>query len=230
MDRERLDDWCERGVLWLVLAILVYSPLALGAVRPQEFVVVEWLTVAMLLVWGCRFWLNPKHRSLWPPVCWGVLAFMGYAVARYCTADVEYTARQEMIRVLVYGFIFFAVLNNLHRLETTQIVGMTVLFLAMAISLYAIAQFLSDSEHVWHFIRPEGYRKRCSGTFICPNHLAGYLEMILPLGLIYTLTGRFNHVAKVLLCYASLLIFAGIGVSVSRGGWAVTAVTLAVLF
>jgi len=34
----------------------------------------------------------------------------------------------------------------------------------------------------------------------------------------------------VLLCYASLLIFLGIGVTVSRGGWAVTVVTLAVLF
>src|SRR2546421_4392796 len=135
-----------------------------------------------------------------------------------------------MIQVLMYGFIFFAVLNNLHRLETTQIVGMTVLFLGMAIAFYAVVQFLIDTDYVWHFVRPAGYHKRGSGTFICPNHLAGYLEMILPLGLIYTLTGRFNHVAKVLLCYASMLIFTGIAVSVSRGGWAVTAVTLVVLF
>ena len=230
MDRERLDAWCERGVLGLVLAILIFSPLALGAVRPQEFVVVQGLTVALLLVWGCRFWINPKHRLLWPPVCWAVLLFMGYAVARYFTAELEYPARQEMIRVLIYGFLFFAVLNNLHRLETTQIVGMTLIFLAMAISFYAIAQFLTDSDHVWHFVRPEHYRKRGSGTFICPNHLAGYLEMVLPLGIVFTLTGRFNHVVKVLLCYASLVIFAGIAASISRGGWAATGITLAVLF
>ncbi len=217
-------------MLGLVLAILVYSPLALGAVRPQEFVVVEWLTVTIIFVWGCRFWLNPKHRILWPPVCWGVLLFMGDAVGRYVTADIEYAARQEMIRVLIYGFIFFAVLNNLHRLEITQVVGMTVLFLGMAIAFYAIAQFLTDSDHVWHFLRPEAYRKRASGTLICPNHLAGYLEMLLPLGLIYTLTGRFKHVAKVLLCYASLVIFTGIAVTVSRGGWAVTVIIVAVLF
>jgi len=230
MDRERLDTWCERSVLGLVLAILVYSPLALGAVRPQEFVVVEWMTVALLAVWGCRFWLNPKHRLLWPPICWGVLAFTGYAVARYLTADIEYVARQEMIRVLVYGIIFFAALNNLHRLETTQVVGMTVLFLGMVIAFYAIVQFLTDSDYVWTFVRPAGYHKRGSGTFICPNHLAGYLEMILPLGLVYTLTGRFNHVAKVLLCYASLVIFTGIAVTISRAGWAVTIITLILLF
>src|SRR5437879_3229579 len=118
---------------------------------------------------------------------------------------------------------------NLHKLELTQIVGMTVIFLGMAIAFYALVQFLTDSDHVWHIVRPEAYRKRGSGTFICPNHLAGYLEMVLPLGLVYTLTGRFNHVAKVILCYASLVTFTGIAVTVSRGGWVVTAITLVVL-
>ena len=78
MDREQLDSWCEKGILGLVLAILVYSPLAFGAV-PQVgfdyFIVVEWLTVLILAVWLVRFCINPKHRLLWPPVCWGVLAF-----------------------------------------------------------------------------------------------------------------------------------------------------------
>ena len=191
---------------------------------------VQWLTVALLAVWSCRFWLNPKHRLLWPPICWGVVLFMGYAVGRYLTADIEYVARLEMIRTLVYGFVFLAVLNNLHRLETTQIVGMTVLFLGMAIAFYGVVQFLTDSDHVWHFLRSEAYRKRASGTFICPNHLAGYLEMILPLGLVYTLTGRFNHVVKVLLCYASLVVFTGITVTVSRGGWVATGLALLALF
>src|SRR5207249_7281735 len=67
-------------------------------------------------------------------------------------------------------------------------------------------------------------------TFICPNHLAGYLEMVLPLGWIYTLTGRFNHVTKIVIGYASLVIFTGIAVTISRGGWAATIISLVVLF
>src|SRR5881396_1601188 len=146
MDCEQLDTWCERSILGLVLAILIYSPLAFGTV-PQTgfdfFIVVEWLTLAILVVWLARFCINPKHRLLWPPICWAVLAFIAYAIGRYLTADVEFLARQEMIKVLVYGAIFYAIVNNLHRQETTQIIGLALIFLAMGLSLFAIYQFLT---------------------------------------------------------------------------------------
>jgi O-antigen ligase len=72
--------------------------------------------------------------------------------------------------------------------------------------------------------------KRGSGTFISPNNLAGFLEMILPLGLAYTLTSRTKALTKVFVGYASLAIIAGIAVSASRGGWFATAIALLVFF
>ena len=234
MDREQLDSWCEKGVMALVLAILGWSALAAGATRPQDFLVVQWMTVAMLVIWTVRFLINPKHRLLWPPVCWAVLAFTGYAVGRYLTAEIEYLARQELIRVLVYAAIFFAVINNLHKQEPSQIVGLTLVFLAMALSFYAVIQFITDSDNVWslvgRFDKPNGARKRGSGTFLNPNHLAGYLEMVLPLALAFTLTGRFSHLMKVVLGYASIAIFAGLTVTFSRAGWLATAACLAGFF
>jgi O-antigen ligase len=229
-DRERIDLWCERAILGLVLAILIFSPLATGAVRPQDFLVVQWLTLATLAVWAVRFCVNPKHRLLWPPICWPVLLFMAYAVGRYATADIEYVARQETIKLLLYGFLFFAVLNNLHRQETTGVVASVLIFLGMAIAFYALVQFLTESNKVWHFVRPGGYAKRGSGTFICPNNMAGYLEMLLPLAMAYTLTGRFTYLRKVFIGYAALMIFTGITVSISRGGWVAAGLSLLVLF
>ncbi|HEY0455511.1 MAG TPA: O-antigen ligase family protein [Verrucomicrobiae bacterium] len=219
VNRDQLDTWCERGILGLVLIILGFSALATGATRAQDFLVVEWLTIALLVVWLARFWINPKHRLFWPLLCWPALGFILYAAARYTQADIEFVARQEFIRVLVYGVIFFAVLNNLHRQETTHIVGTYLLFIGMAIGLYALCQFLTDSNHVWGFERSEIYRKRGSGTFMSPNQLAGFLEILLPLGLAYTLMGRLSHLQKVFFGYASLAIFAGIVVTISRGGW-----------
>lgn len=228
MNREMLDRVCERGILGLVLAILVYGPLATGAVRTPDFLVLQGLTLGVMCLWAVRLWVSPKPQWLWPPVCWAVLAFAIYAVVRYFFADIEYVARQEMIQVVMYAFLFFAIINNLHRQSQIKIVTLTLIFLAMAISFYAIFQFVTDSDKVWNFVKP--YPHRGSGTFISPNNLGGFLEMILPLGLAWTLVSRLKPVPRILAGYASLMILAGIAVSVSRGAWIATALVLLVLF
>ena len=252
MDRERLDGWCERGILGLVLAILVFGPLATGAVRLQDFVVIQWLTVAVIGLWVLRCWISPQLRFLCPPVGYAVLAFVAYAIGRYATADIEYTARQELIRVLVYAVLFFAILNNLQRVETLRTIGVVLVILAMGIAFSAIYQFITGSDRVlnvanvfgwladvltgkhptgeWHFLRPATYAKRGSGTYICPNHAAGFLEMVLPLGLALIVLDRCKPVARILLGYASLAIFLGIAATVSRGGWVAAGVALVVFF
>lgn len=215
-------------MLGLVLAILVYGPLATGAVRTRDFLVLQALTIGVLLLWVVRLWLAPRPRFLWPPICWAVAAFALYAVIRYRTADIEYPARMEMIQVVMYAFLFLAILNNLHRKEHTRLIAYTLIFLAMAVAGYAIYQFVADSDKVWTYVKP--YHHRGSGTYICPNHLAGFLEMILPLGLAWLLVSRAKPLTKVFIGYASLVILVGIAVSVSRGGWLATAIALSVLF
>jgi O-antigen ligase len=240
MNRESLDKFCERGILGLVLAILVFTPLAFGGrsqppvgssldfILADPFNVVQWMALAVMLLWGVRLWLVPRPKLLWPPICWAVVAFAVYAVIRYLFAEIEYIARGEMIQVVMYAFLFLAIVNNLHRQESAQLITLTLVFLAMAISFYAIYQFVTNSNRVWALIKP--YAHRGSGTFISPNNLSGFLEMILPLGLAYTITSRMKALAKVFTGYASLLIIGGIVVTVSRGSWFATAIALLIFF
>jgi O-antigen ligase len=227
MNRETLDRWCERGILGLVLGILVFGPLAMGAVDTPEFLVIQGLTVAVMLVWTLRLWISPKPQLLWPPLGWVVLAFTACAIGRYLTADIEYVARLEMIQVLMYAFLFFAVVNNLYRQESVQIISFALIFLAMGISCFAIYQFLTHSNRVWDYVSP--YLGRASGTYISPNNFAGFLEMLLPLATAYVLVGRMKPVARILLGYSALVMLAGMVVTFSRGGWAAVVVALLVL-
>ena len=227
MNREAMDKFCERGILALLLAILVFSPLAMGAVGAPEFLIVQGLTIGVMLLWALRLWAGPKPQLLWPPICWAVLAFTIYAVARYLTADIEYVARKEMIQVLMYAFLFFAIVNNLYRQEAAQIIGFTLIFLAMVISACAVYQLLTHSNRVWNSISP--YAGRASGTYISPNHLAGFLEMLLPLAAAYVLAGRMKTVMRIFLGYAALVVSAGLAVTFSRGGWVAAAAGLLAL-
>ena len=230
MNRRTLDSYCERGIVGLVLAALVYSALDTGAVRTLEFVVVEWLVAAAGLLWVARTWLEPRHnRLLFPPVGWCLLLFLGYALFHYVQADVEYTARREVMRLLVYALLFFVALNNLHKSEWAQMTLYVLVFTGTAIAIYGIVQVIAGLEHVWHFTRPEQYKGRGSGTFINPNHFAGFLGMLLPLCLASVLTGRISQPMRILLGYSALLLLGGVAVSMSRGGWVSTSLALAAI-
>ena len=69
MDLKTLDNIFEKGILGLVLATLLFSALATGAVRTLEFAIVETLVATAGLLWLVRIWVNPNHkRLLLPPV------------------------------------------------------------------------------------------------------------------------------------------------------------------
>ena len=71
------------------------------------------------------------------------------------------------------------------------------------IAIYGLVQVIAGSESVWHFTRPSQYTGRGSGTFINPNHFAGFLGMLLPLCLASVLTGRISQPMRILLGYSA---------------------------
>ena len=111
MDRARIDNCCEKGVLVLVLLALTVGILGLGGVRNEELALMACLVVAATGLWLARIWMARASEIHWPPMCWGALAFAVYALAVYPYAPVEYSARNELYRVLIYTLMFFVVVD-----------------------------------------------------------------------------------------------------------------------
>ena len=213
LTRNNADYWCERGILFLMLGMLVFAPLALGAVEEWSILVLLGGTLTAFLLWGVRLWLNRKPQILWPPLTWAVLAFTAYAVARYFTADIEYVARMELIQVVLMASVFMLVVNNLRGQDET--ISFTLIALATLISGYAMVQLATHSDKVWNI--PTGTNLRASGTYISGNHFAGFLELLMPLALTYLLIGRLKITTKILLGYALLMMGGGLAVTFSPG-------------
>ena len=227
LTRNNLDWWCERGILFLVLGMLAFAPLAFGAVDTWAWLVVQVAAAGGFVLWGVRLWLNPRTKLLWPPLAWAVLAFMVYAVARWWTAEIEYVARLETLQVLVFGFLFFAALNNLRGQEEISAVSGTLIATGTFTACYAMVQLLHHSNQVWNELSP--YTNRASGTYISPNDLAGYLALLLPLALAYLLVGKVHVVTRILLIYAAIAMAAGLAVTFSRAGWIAAAAGIILL-
>jgi O-antigen ligase len=228
MDREKIDTWLQRAVLVLVLGALVFGPLALGGVRASEFVVLQWLITGALAIWLARIWVAPRFKFFFPPSTWALLPFVIYAIWRYRTADIEYLARQEVMQVFLAAALFLLIVNNLYGQMEIRIISITLIALGTLVAMYGIYQWLTNSQHVWHFFR-DGYEGRGSGTYICANHLAGFLEMICPIAISFTLLRGFGALSRIFFAYASFVMLIGIASTRSRGGWLAAAVAVVAL-
>jgi O-antigen ligase/Flp pilus assembly protein TadD len=226
--REQIDNLCARAILVIVLFILAWGPLAFGGMSSSSFLVIQGLTVAALALWIVRFWVQRPFRLLWPPMCWPVLAFLLYAVARCRLVPVEYVGRQQLIHVLVYGALFFVAINNLNRKNSANYVSLTLVAVGFVLALFAVFQFATHYPWIWGVHRLDQYMGRGGGTFINPNHLAGFLGLVIPLALAYTVMSRFSATVKVLLGYSVVTMLAGVVVSISRGGILAVALALVV--
>ena len=227
MDREAIDTWLQRAILALVIGALVFGVAALGGVRSSELVIVEWLVLGAVGLWLIRLWLAPRFRFLMPPTAWAVVPFVLYGAWRYRCADIEYVARQEFFQALLAAIVFLLVVNNLFGQTEVRILAVALICAGTLAAMYGIYQWLTHSQHVWHFTRPS-LETRASGTYINANHLAGFLEMVWPLATAFTLLRGFSALWRVLFAYASFVMLVGIAATGSRGGWLSTAVAVIV--
>jgi O-antigen ligase len=226
---ETFDLVCERGILAVLVAVLVYSVLAFGGVRTPDFVIVQGMTIVGLALWLVRIWFKPRFRLLWPPLSWAVVAFVVYAVFRCVTDKLLYPARHELSTLLTYASLFFIASNNMTRRNSATVISMALVCVGFSISGLAIYQFATHNGNIWGMHKPAIFLTRASGTFVNPNHLAGFLEMVVPLSIAYMFMGRLSAIVKVLLGYCSLMMLVAICMTLSRGGMIAVGVTVIVL-
>lgn len=232
MSRENTDRWLGGAISILLLVQVFCGVILTGMTRPQDFLIAQALSVALLGLFTARIWVSRKLELHWPPVCWFVLAFVGYFIVRAATADVAYVAQTELLRLLVYWATFVIAMQSFRSRAGIRTAVLALLALALASSIYAGYQAAIDPDHVLNLVRPKeyGYGRRGSGFFINPNNLACMLAMILPLILAFSMISRFKPLTKIFLGYACLILVVGIGLTLSRGGWIATFSAVLVYF
>jgi O-antigen ligase len=213
----------------LILCIL-YATLAFAAVSVEFAAPVYAMAMFLAVCWAAKLLFAKQVSWMRSPMHWPVAAFAIYATVRYLTSPIEYDSRLELFHVGLYTFIYFLAATTLHRQRDRTALVIALMVLATAETVYGFWQFAKGADVVLNADRPEQYHGRASGTFICPNHFAGFLEIVLGLllariaihrSLAATLEQRV--IQKLLEIFVALIVLAGIVTSLSRGGWVATA-------
>jgi O-antigen ligase len=161
---------------------------------------------------------------------YAVMAFSIYLIARILLSPVAFLAQVDLFVLLasltVYFLTAFQITESRHRMV---VIG-AFLLMAVAHIIVGVIQFarFPDFMPFSPFPRPGAYGTRASGFFVCPDHLAGFLEVVFLMGTSLVCWSRLKHWVIVVVGYLTLVSLAGIVLTGSRGGYASTAAGLLV--
>lgn len=217
-----------------IMALCVFGGLLpIGSINAELAFPAYLLAAISGILWSAKLVFSKDAAWNPSPMHLPVAGFVAYASIRYWFSPLEYEARVELFQIVICGLVYFVCSQQFRRPIDRTILIAVVALIGLFETSYGIWQVMSKSDAVLQWVRPEGYRGRASGTLICPNHLAGMLELILGLVLARAIIVRREcqslekaTILKVVTLYAAVMIAVGILFTFSRAGWVATVVGL----
>ena len=211
----------------LTMALSLFSGLLLaGGVAPDLFLPMAGICFVAGALWGGRLLLGRDTSWNVTPMQWPILVFVGYSMVRCVFSPFQFEARFEFLQITLCALAFVIAANHFKGPKERAIFITILVVIILFESGYAIYQSTTKTIMVLGWEKPEGYRGRGSGTYICPNNTAALFVM--GLGLLLAMAALVHVrrdsletfiVRKLLVCYAALMAVAGIIVTYSRTGW-----------
>ena len=172
------------------------------------------------------------RRSKLAPNGWCLVSsavLFGYVLIRALFSPVVYLAWEDGFMVLGALIVYLLTACYLTDPRRRLWIFGWLLVLAAADLAIGVRQFAGDDKTTaFGFLRSVQYAGRASGFFVCPDHLAGFLEMVICLGVSVVVWSRVKPWVRVLCGYTTICCLAGLLLTGSRGGYLSTAVGLLV--
>jgi O-antigen ligase len=193
--------WTNGALFYYLLAVLVWAPLPLASNRDWSTRLLAGLLLAGL-VWALLLLLlrylrvTPALRRAWPALLalLAVQSWVGIQLILDISVEPSST-RQALLWGVALTAAFFLVLVLVDSRE--RILSITGVMVACGVfqAFFASFAMMSDLQQI-AFLDKTFERSSASGTYINRNHLAGFLEMNLALGIGMLLAQLHRHPAQ----------------------------------
>jgi O-antigen ligase len=146
--------------------------------------------------------------------------FFGYVLLRALLSPIDYLARPDIYSVLGCLVVYLFVAGVFTDSKQRTWFLFFLLTLATAHVCIGALQFRDGNNFMpFSFLERYDYGRRASGFYVCPNHLAGFLEVLGIFSLAIACWGRWPVWVKLLSLYGSGVCYLGVLLSASRGGF-----------
>ncbi|MEP6602339.1 MAG: O-antigen ligase [Spartobacteria bacterium] len=160
---------------------------------------------------------------------WSAAIFFGYMLVRAFLSPAPDLARLDIDAVLAGLVLYFLTACVLTSAKMRMSILSCLLAAALVHVLVGAIQFRSGNNFMpISFLQRYDYGQRASGFYVCPNHLAGLLEVLGIFGVSLVCWSRWPVWSKLLIGYAAGVCYLGVALTGSRGGYASVGASLLV--
>jgi putative inorganic carbon (HCO3(-)) transporter len=188
----------ERWLFGAFAVLLVWAPIPLGSDRPWAWSLLELGIFALAAIWLGLYALGQaRFSSVCRRAWWALALFAAWlavvlvqivplplewvAAVSPASADPE-ASRVFMLKSLAYILAFCLTLVLVHDRDRLRTLTFVLVGSGLAQAIYASFMHLTGTDFEL-FYTPLAHSQHTIGTFVNRNHLAGYLEMTLAIGI-----------------------------------------------
>jgi O-antigen ligase len=201
-----------------ICALLAFSVFAHGVVEPWSEAVLETGAAILFLWWGLLF-ARGRVPVRWNLLLWPIAAFW-VLIAVQCAAGltaVRFLTEIELLKFSVLALLFFLVVQAFETLENWKAFAWFLLAVGFSVSVVGILQHFTFNGKLYWF-RELRYGGIPFGPYVNRNHFAGFVELIIPMGLSIILLRAEKRDRMSLLMVLTLIPIGALFLAASRGG------------
>ncbi|MFZ0319333.1 MAG: O-antigen ligase family protein [Candidatus Sulfotelmatobacter sp.] len=216
--RERSAQ-AENVLLYGIFGLLLFGPLAFGAVEPWSIFILEAGSAALFLFWTAKqAVLDRQLKVIWNPIFLPMGAFAVLIVAQFAFHRTAYPHDTATLALQYVAYATLCFLAGQTLVRGAQARKLTLIFSIYggALAIFALLQGISSNGKLYWLRQPRG--GWIYGPYVNHNHYAGLMEMLVPIPLIVSLTRLAPPKVRAVAAATAAVMVGTIFLSGSRGG------------
>jgi O-antigen ligase len=210
--------------------LLMFGPLAFGAVEAWSMFVLEAGAILLALVWLAKQWIDREINILWNPLFLPMGAFGALILTQitFRMSAYRHDTLSGAMLYCAYGILCFLATQTLIR--SSQARKLAIIFVAYgaAIAAFALLQGVAPNGKIF-WVRQPRLGGWIYGPYVNHNHYAGLMELLIPIPLVISVSHLVHERARISAGVAAAIMVATVFLSGSRGGMIAVFAQLAVL-
>jgi O-antigen ligase len=230
IDRRERSAQADSILLYGIFGLLLFGPVAFGAVEPWSIFVVEAGATALFLLWIGKQILDGGMKIRGNPLFLPMAAFGLLIVSQLVFRVTAYPHDTVSVALLYVAYAMLCFLAGQTLLRGAQARSLALIFSVYGAGLagFALLQGISSNGKLY-WIRQPRMGGWIYGPYVNHNHYAGLMEMLVPVPLILSLTRLAPAKVRTAAAAAAAVMVGTIFLSGSRGGMLAIAAELVIL-